>query len=148
MSFTFDGANKLIICDPGVTAFTAFLEGLEADFPNRVDLVYGARRESLMLYRELVLDRLRVVRRFRAWLSVEEAGDVRPATVVPPEAAGRLAVTTCVLVNLGVAREDLSPAHWTYFYDRDVCFTRISYPHMFSPGNVPPGTGSIQVELY
>jgi hypothetical protein len=23
MSFTFDGANKLIICDPGVTAFTA-----------------------------------------------------------------------------------------------------------------------------
>lgn len=69
-----------------------------------------------------------------------------PAEVA--EAAARLAVTTCVLVNVGVAREDLSPAHWTYFYDRDVCFTRISYPHMFSPGNAPPGTGSIQVELY
>ncbi len=63
-------------------------------------------------------------------------------------AAGRLACTTCVVVNLGVGRADLSAAHWSYFYDADVSFTRLSFPHMFSPHNAPPGAGSIQAELY
>ena len=34
------------------------------------------------------------------------------------DAARRLACSTCVLVNIGVNREDLSNAHMTYFYDR------------------------------
>ena len=63
-------------------------------------------------------------------------------------AARHLACTTCVVVNLGVDREDLSEAHWTYFYDDDFIFTRLSFPHMLSPHNVPPGAGSIQAELY
>ena len=69
-----------------------------------------------------------------------------PADVI--EAARQLACSKCVMVNIGVAREDISPAHWTYFYDRDVVFTRLSFPHMLSPHNVPPGCGSIQAELY
>jgi len=64
------------------------------------------------------------------------------------EAAGKLACTTCVFVNVGVDRADISEAHWSYFYDRDVFFTRLSFPHMLSPGNVPEGMGSIQVEVY
>lgn len=64
------------------------------------------------------------------------------------EAGQRLACSSCVLVNLGVAREDLSPAHMTYFYDEDICFTRLSFPHMLSGSNVPAGTGSIQAEIY
>ncbi len=64
------------------------------------------------------------------------------------EAASRLAATTCVTVNVGIGRPDISEAHWTYFYDRDVFFTRLSFPHMVSPGNAPPGTGSIQAEVY
>ncbi len=36
----------------------------------------------------------------------------------------------------------------TYFYDEDICFTRLSFPHMLSQTNVPPGTGSIQAEVY
>lgn len=64
------------------------------------------------------------------------------------EAARQLACTQCVLVNLGVAREDISPAHWTYFYDRDFVFTRLSFPHMLSRFTVPDGCGSIQAELY
>jgi protoporphyrinogen oxidase len=63
-------------------------------------------------------------------------------------AAGRLACTMCVIVNLGVDREDVSPAHWTYFYDQDYCFSRLSFPHMLSPHNVPAGRGSVQAELY
>jgi protoporphyrinogen oxidase len=64
------------------------------------------------------------------------------------EAAQRLACSTCVLVNIGVNREDLSRAHMTYFYDEDICFTRLGFPHMLSAHNAPPGTGSIQAEVY
>lgn len=76
---------------------------------------------------------------------------IRMIEGVPPDvlnAAGRLACSSCVLVNLGVDRADLSTAHMTYFYDEDICFTRVSYPHMFSTNNVPAGTGSIQAEVY
>jgi protoporphyrinogen oxidase len=51
-------------------------------------------------------------------------------------------------VNIGVDREEISRAHMTYFYDQDICFTRLSFPHMLSTRNVPPGTGSIQAEVY
>jgi len=64
------------------------------------------------------------------------------------EAAQRLACSTCVLVNVAVDREDLSNAHMTYFYDEDICFTRLSFPHMLSSTNVPRGAGSIQAEVY
>jgi len=64
------------------------------------------------------------------------------------EASRRLACSTCTLVNIGVDREDLSSAHMTYFYDEDICFTRLGFPHMLSKRNVPPGAGSIQAEVY
>lgn len=69
-----------------------------------------------------------------------------PADVV--DASQRLACSTCVLVNVGVDRADLSNAHMTYFYDEDICFTRLGFPHMLSALNAPPGTGSIQAEVY
>jgi protoporphyrinogen oxidase len=69
-----------------------------------------------------------------------------PPSVV--EASRRLACTTCVLVNIGVNREDLSSAHMTYFYDEDVCFTRLGFPHMLTSLNTPAGAGSIQAEVY
>ena len=64
------------------------------------------------------------------------------------DAASRLACSTCVLVNVGVDREDLSSHQLTYIYDEDICFTRLSFPHMFSHNNGPAGTGSIQAEVY
>ena len=48
----------------------------------------------------------------------------------------------------GVARDDISDAHISYVYDEDVIFPRLNFPHLLSPGNVPQGAGSIQVELY
>lgn len=63
-------------------------------------------------------------------------------------ASQKLACTTCVVVNLGIDRPDISEAHWTYFYDQDFVFTRLSFPHMQSSRNVPSGTGSIQAEIY
>ena len=64
------------------------------------------------------------------------------------EAARTLAFTTTVLVNLGVDRDDLSDTHIRYFYDEDIIFPRINFPHMFSPHNAPPGKGCIQAEVY
>lgn len=64
------------------------------------------------------------------------------------EAAASLACTEAVIVCLGVDRPDLIDAHWTYFYDQDYFFTRLSTPHLQSPHNVPPGCGSLQAECY
>ena len=72
--------------------------------------------------------------------------DRTPKDIV--EASEKLACTTCVLVNIGLNREDISEAHWTYFYDHDYIITRLSFPHMFSSDTTPPGTGSIQAEIY
>jgi protoporphyrinogen oxidase len=63
-------------------------------------------------------------------------------------AAEKLACSKCVLVNIGLDRDDISDAHVSYFYDRDYVFTRLSFPHMLSTGNAPAGCGSIQAELY
>src|SRR5262249_42828340 len=72
--------------------------------------------------------------------------DGAPADVLA--ASKRLACTTCVLVNLGIDREDLSGAHMTYVYDEDLCFSRLGFPHMLSARNAPEGMGNIQAEVY
>jgi protoporphyrinogen oxidase len=69
-----------------------------------------------------------------------------PGAVV--DASNELACTTCVIVNIGIDREDISETQWIYFYDEDFVFTRLSFPHMLSPDNAPPGAGSIQAEIY
>jgi protoporphyrinogen oxidase len=76
---------------------------------------------------------------------------IRMIQGVPPDvrdAARRLACSTCVLVNVGVNRDDLSKSQITYVYDEDFCFTRLNFPHMFAPDNAPKGFGSIQAEVY
>lgn len=64
------------------------------------------------------------------------------------EAAARLACTELVVVNLAINRPNAFDAHWTYFYDQDVFFTRLSTPNLQSPNNVPAGCSSFQAECY
>lgn len=64
------------------------------------------------------------------------------------DAAARLACSSVVLVNLGIDRSDVSKVHISYFYDADVMFSRLSFPHMFSANMAPPDCGSIQAEVY
>jgi len=45
-------------------------------------------------------------------------------------------------------RDDITDAIWTYFYDTDIIFTRLSFPYQMSPNTVPSGCGSIQAEIY
>jgi protoporphyrinogen oxidase len=49
-------------------------------------------------------------------------------------------------LNLGVAREDISEAHWIYFPEEEFIFYRAGFPGNFSPVLVPPGTSSVYVE--
>lgn len=64
------------------------------------------------------------------------------------EAAALLSCSQALMVNIGLNRAEISDNHWTYFYDQDICFSRLSFPHMFSPKVVPEGCGGIQAEIY
>ena len=78
--------------------------------------------------------------------------DLIPMIVGVPQAVrdavAALACSSVVLVNLGLDRSDVSKAHISYFYDYDITFSRLSFPHMFSASMAPPGCGSIQAEVY
>jgi ferredoxin-NADP reductase len=56
----------------GITAFTAFISGLGADYPDRVSLFYGARRPDLLIYRSLVETVARGCPNLQAHFLVEE----------------------------------------------------------------------------
>jgi len=64
------------------------------------------------------------------------------------KASQELTCSNCVLVNIGIDRADILDAVWTYFYDEDIIFTRLNFPHVQSPNNAPEGCGSIQAEIY
>jgi protoporphyrinogen oxidase len=64
------------------------------------------------------------------------------------EAAEQLACSTVVLVNIAVDRAELSKSSWTYFYDEEFPFSRVSFPRTFSPHVVRENTGTIQSEVY
>ena len=75
---------------------------------------------------------------------------VRLAVDTPVEvraAAERLMWTSIRCVNIGVARADVGPGHWVYFYDHEIPFFRVSFPSKFAPDNAPPGHSSISCEI-
>jgi UDP-galactopyranose mutase len=73
-------------------------------------------------------------------LTVDAPAEVRAA-------AERLMWTSIRCVNLGIARDDVGPGHWVYFYDHEVPFFRISFPSKFAPHNAPPGHSSVTCEI-
>jgi protoporphyrinogen oxidase len=64
------------------------------------------------------------------------------------DAASRLACSQCVVVNIGLNRPIESKAQWSYFYDEDIPFARVSYRTALSPHSTPPGCGALQAEIY
>jgi protoporphyrinogen oxidase len=62
-------------------------------------------------------------------------------------AVSQLRWNSIFVVNLGVHRPQLSPAHWIHFPEPDISFFRISFPENLSPGMVPPGKSSISAEV-
>jgi NAD(P)H-flavin reductase len=60
----------------GISAFTAFVEGLKPEHPKQVWLVYGARDPSLLLSREMFFERSRQVPNLRLIFFTETAGEL------------------------------------------------------------------------
>jgi protoporphyrinogen oxidase len=50
-------------------------------------------------------------------------------------------------LNIGVGREEISPAHWIYFPEERHLFYRVGFPGNFSPALVPRGMSSAYVEV-
>jgi len=59
----------------GITAFTAFLAGLPAEYEHHVHLFYGARRPDLLIYRPLVDSALQRCSNLHAVFTAEQASD-------------------------------------------------------------------------
>jgi len=77
----------------GITAFTAFLDGLTPTFQHRVYLAYGARNRNLLLYRDMVEQRAQAVRQLQVFCFVERETDSLSVTTGIgrlPESMGRL----------------------------------------------------------
>lgn len=91
------------------------------------------------------------VRNYDAAISTVPLPTLVKLTVDAPdkvrEAAEKLRWNSIKCVNLGVAREDVGPGHWAYFYDHEIPFFRISFPSKFAPDNAPAGYGSISCEI-
>jgi ferredoxin-NADP reductase len=78
----------------GITAFTAFLEGLSPGSRHAVYLAYGARTRSLLIYRELVQQRAQTVPSLHVSYFIEQEPGARPAMKESDELdnIGRLSV--------------------------------------------------------
>jgi ferredoxin-NADP reductase len=70
----------------GITAFTAFLEGLTHKFQHAVYLAYGARQRSLLIYRDMVEQRAQKTSVLHTFYFIEsKVGELQPN-----ETSGRL----------------------------------------------------------
>lgn len=61
-------------------------------------------------------------------------------------AAQSLMHNSVYCVNLGIARERISPYHYIYFYEPDFSFHRISFPMNLSSYTTPRGCSSVTTE--
>ena len=132
------------ICDPAVMKADPWSFLTDAALAERAAAIDPARKE-VKFENGATLS-------YKGLISSVPLPDLIAAIVGAPrevvDAAERLACTEVVIVNLVVDRSDLLDAHWTYIYDQDIFFTRLSTPHLQSPKNVPPGCGSLQAECY
>ena len=62
--------------------------------------------------------------------------------------AATLFATELDLVSVGFERADVPPSLWFYIYDRDILAARAYSPSRKSADNAPPGTSSLQFEIY
>ena len=89
--FVIDGDRDVVLFagGTGITAFTAFLEGLTPNFPHHVYLLYGARNRNLLIYMDLLQQRVQEVTQLNVFYFVERMVDIDP---VLNESIGYLSV--------------------------------------------------------
>ena len=94
--FVVDNTNDVVLFagGTGITAFTAFLDGLKPDITHDVYLAYGARRRNLLTYRDMIEKRAREIPRLYVHYFIEEDGGLQPSRISSEnrEIRGRLSV--------------------------------------------------------
>lgn len=63
------------------------------------------------------------------------------------EAAAKLRTNSMLVVNLGIARTNISDKHWIYYLEKEYSFIRISFPGNMAESVCPPGTSAISAEI-
>jgi ferredoxin-NADP reductase len=73
--FVIDNTEKVVLIagGTGITAFSAFIEGLKPESNQNVYLFYGARNESLLVYKEMLAKVAKAVPNFHLQYFVESA---------------------------------------------------------------------------
>ncbi len=71
--FIIEGENNvaLVAGGTGITAFSAFLEGLSSDINQTISLFYGARNENLLLYNDMLKNVSKRVKNFQINYALE-----------------------------------------------------------------------------
>jgi ferredoxin-NADP reductase len=84
----FQIANDTPVCllagGTGMTAFTAFIAGLQNEYPHPVYVFYGVRSETLLIYRDLLKEMGSVCPNFHFWCLTEEKSSL------PEDLMGRI----------------------------------------------------------
>jgi len=65
------GNVALLAGGTGITAFTAFLGNLMPDHPNMVYLAYGARNQSLLIYRDMIDNQANLTTKLKIFYFIE-----------------------------------------------------------------------------
>ncbi len=78
----------LIAGGTGITAFTAYLDGLTPDHKQPVSLFYGARSRDLLIFKPMVEQKIKEVQDLTAWYFVEEGESNEKERVI----SGKLSV--------------------------------------------------------
>lgn len=132
---------------PSRGGFAAYLQ----PFLDKADIRLGHRLESVDPTQRVLTFANGAEILYQNLVSTVPLPDFIPMIKGAPDdvlsAASRLAATSMVLVNIGIDRNDAGET-WTYFYDQDLVFTRVSYPASFSQEMCPPGHSSFQAEIY
>ena len=83
--FVVDGGMDAVLISggTGITAFQAFIEGLAPNHPNKVVLLYGARRPGLLVGREKIEEKAFCTSNFRAYYFSEAPVVTAPALSLP-----------------------------------------------------------------
>ena len=126
----------------------------------RYPAAFGRRISQLHLRHEVVkIDlRQRIVQfhngravRYRWLISTMPLPELaRRSTGLPTavrQSVGRLAHVSVTNVNLGVARQGLSPYHWVYFPEPRFPFYRVGFPSTLSDAAAPSGHSLLSVEF-
>jgi ferredoxin-NADP reductase len=103
----------------GISAFTAFIEGLKPEHPRQVWLVYGARDPSLLLFRDMLFSQCGRVPNLKLLFFTETGSETFvPADFPPDSGAGPVCAPTCLpgRISLEVVRSRIPGAEKMVHY--------------------------------